>query len=324
MERVSILNFDLYSTLAEKREAWFVASIPFINGLVDEDRNAFVDDSVGVSKDNVVDGQHELGYEDERENETLVENNDQLLLEDGDGVLDSEGGGRNNEVDNVNQMTNVSIAKLFAEVRALRKEVAVIKSTCSCPDMHNAEVACDGMSIDKIDGKNEYTYFQRIPVTLNILIQACAYFNKHRELDVLQHDNYADHSVPKLNQHPTAETLPVPYDYKPPLETIFSRAKSKKKKRGIRKNYVLKFIKERKKRLATALDLPFGQQGTTTPAPQKIRSISSIRDTIVALEFEEEISGQPKIQLINELITIQEFVEPDGCGRDMVTVPDEI
>ncbi|GJT48101.1 hypothetical protein Tco_0974258 [Tanacetum coccineum] len=56
--------------------------------------------------------------------------------------------------------------------------------------------------------------------------------------------------------------------------------------------------------------------------------MSSIGDTIVAPEFENEISGHPKIQLINELMTIQEFVEnlsrPDGCQRDKVTVPYEI
>ncbi|GJW41243.1 hypothetical protein Tco_0067088 [Tanacetum coccineum] len=94
---VSIPNDDLYSTSVEKWETWFVASISFINGLVDEDRNDFVVDFVGVSKVNAVDGQHELGYEDE----------------------------------------------------------------------------------------------------------------KHPELDVLQHDNYVDHSILKVNQHPTAEPLPV-------------------------------------------------------------------------------------------------------------------
>nr|GEV83945.1 hypothetical protein [Tanacetum cinerariifolium] len=97
---VSILNVDLYSTPAEIKEAWFIASIPFINGLVDEDKNVFLDDCVGVLKDNVVDGQHQL---------------------------DSEGGGRNPESNNVKQPANVSIVELFAKVRALRQEVALIK-----------------------------------------------------------------------------------------------------------------------------------------------------------------------------------------------------
>ncbi|GJY56345.1 phospholipase-like protein [Tanacetum coccineum] len=103
---VSFPNVDLYSTPAEKREPWFIASIPFIKGLVDEDKNVFPDDCVGVSKDNVVDGQHQLGYENERVNETLVEKNDLLLLEERDGVLDSEGGGRNHESSNVEQQEN--------------------------------------------------------------------------------------------------------------------------------------------------------------------------------------------------------------------------
>ncbi|GKD43783.1 hypothetical protein Tco_1268428, partial [Tanacetum coccineum] len=56
--------------------------------------------------------------------------------------------------------------------------------------------------------------------------------------------------------------------------------------------------------------------------------MSSIRDTIVAPDFEEEISGQPKMLSINELMIIQEFVEnlsrPHDCERDKVTVPDDI
>ncbi|GKD44283.1 hypothetical protein Tco_1268928 [Tanacetum coccineum] len=120
------------------RAPWFIATIPLINGLVDEDMHVFLDDCVGVSKNNVVDRQHQLGYENQRVNETLVEKNDMLLLEERDGVLDSEGGGRNHESgnveqpanhesDNVNQPANVSIPKLFVEVHDLRQEVALIK-----------------------------------------------------------------------------------------------------------------------------------------------------------------------------------------------------
>ncbi|GKA19847.1 phospholipase-like protein, partial [Tanacetum coccineum] len=72
----------------------------------------------------------------------------------------------------------------------------------------------------------------------------------------------------------------------------------------------------------------YGQPGTTTPAPPKTRSMTSIGDTIVAPEFEVEISGQPKIRSLNELMTLQVFVEnlsrTDGCKKDNVTVPDEI
>ncbi|GKA54629.1 ribonuclease H-like domain-containing protein [Tanacetum coccineum] len=79
----------------------------------------------------------------------------------------------------------------------------------------------------------------------------------------------------------------VKADYKPPLETVFAaNIKSKKKKCGLQKNYVLRSIQERKKRLAMALGSPYGQLGTTTPAPPKTRSMTSIGDTIVAPEFE--------------------------------------
>nr|GEV82930.1 hypothetical protein [Tanacetum cinerariifolium] len=96
-------------------------------------------------------------------------------------------------------------------------------------------------------------------------------------------------------------------DYKPPLETVFAaNIRSKKKKCGLQKN----------------------QLGTTTIAPPKTRSMTSIGDTIVAHEFEVEISGQPKIRSLNELLTLQVFVKnllrPDGCKKDKVTVPDEI
>ncbi|GJX41274.1 hypothetical protein Tco_0256264, partial [Tanacetum coccineum] len=161
------------------------------------------------------------GHSHEGLNETRVENNDRLLLEEGDGVLDSEGGCQNPESDKVKQPTNVTIAKLFAKVHSLRQEVALVKvdderianlerllngklqndfatqktkpgmilnhskdiPNCSVPDvtfndtavnqglggsyndlmspysrefdMDNGEVACDGMSIDKADGKND-------------------------------------------------------------------------------------------------------------------------------------------------------------------------
>ncbi|GKA84275.1 phospholipase-like protein [Tanacetum coccineum] len=215
--KVLIPNVGLYSPLAYMREPWFIASIPFINGLVDEDRNIFLKDYVGVSKDNVVDGATPI---------------------------------RNPKSDNVKQSANVSIAKLFAEVRTLRQEVALIKvdderianverlfkeklqndcatqktkpdmipnhfediqncsvpdvtsnhtvvdqglggssndpmSTCSRPDMDNVEVACDGMSIDKADGKNKYTYSQVSTSTLDILIKAFDYSNYHPKINVL-------------------------------------------------------------------------------------------------------------------------------------------
>ncbi|GJX19024.1 phospholipase-like protein [Tanacetum coccineum] len=342
---VLIPNVGLYSPLAYMREPWFIASIPFINGLVDEDRNVFLNDYVGVSKDNVVDGKHQLGY-------------------------DTEGS------------ANVSIAELFAEVRALRHEVALIKvdderianverllkeklqndcatqktkpdmipnhfedirncyvldvtsnhtvvdqglggssndpmSTCSRADIDNVKVACDGMSVDKADRKNEYTYSQVYDFAdgyINVLNDEKMVPNYSSDDMKLQHeeDNLTVEQRPVEHQ-PVDELIDVQKDkptllqenvkhqsnkpqyinvvkddYKPPLASVFACAKSKTKKYGIRKNYVLKSVKERKKKLAMDLDSPFGQQGTTTPAPPKIRSMSSIEDIVVPLVFEKE------------------------------------
>nr|GEW16499.1 hypothetical protein [Tanacetum cinerariifolium] len=220
-------------------------------------------------------------------------------------------------------------------------------SICSRPDMHNVEVGCDGMASDKPDQMNDYNCSQPIPASVDALIQACAYVADHPELDVLQPKAHVDRSGPMINQHPMAEPLTadefrddymsvlndeemIPNvslddmkfssDYKPPLETVFAaNIKSKIKKSGLQKNYVLRSIQDRKKRLATPLGSLYGQLGTTTPTPPKTRSMTSIRDTIVTPKF-EEISGQPKIRSLNEFLTLQVFVEnlsrPDECKKD--------
>nr|GEU45765.1 hypothetical protein [Tanacetum cinerariifolium] len=200
--------------------------------LVDEDRSSFVVDYVGVSKDNAVDGQHELGYEDERVNEPLVDE-DRMVV----GV-NSLGVSKDNVVDGQHQLGYEDERKMKHWLKIMTsfywktgmvfwiqidEEVVVIKVdderivnlerllkeklqngfatekimpnmisnhsddisncsipyvtsnhrgvdqglggsandpmlACSRPDMHNAKVTYDGMSIDKPDGKNEYTY----------------------------------------------------------------------------------------------------------------------------------------------------------------------
>ncbi|GKD52802.1 phospholipase-like protein, partial [Tanacetum coccineum] len=220
-------------------------------------------------------------------------------------------------------------------------------SICSRPDMHNAEVGCDGMAIDKPDQMNDYNCSQPIPASVDALIQACAYAADHPELDVLQHEAHVDRSGPKINQHPTAEpltaddfwddymsvlndeemipnvslddtkfqheeeNLPVkdtPLEHQPVDELIDAQKDTtnllpENVKDEINKS---KSIQERKKRLAMALGSPYGQLGTTTPAPPKTRSMTSIVDTVVSPEFEVNLSW------------------PDGCKKDKVTVPDEI
>nr|GEV01973.1 ulp1 protease family, C-terminal catalytic domain-containing protein [Tanacetum cinerariifolium] len=67
----------------------------------------------------------------------------------------------------------------------------------------------------------------------------------------------------------------------------FADVKAKRKKCGIERNYLLRSVKERKKRLAMAVDSPFGQQATTTPGPPKTISKSVNGDFIAPPEFLE-------------------------------------
>ncbi|GKD01563.1 hypothetical protein Tco_1171837, partial [Tanacetum coccineum] len=243
------------------------------------------------------------------------------------------------------------------------------------------QVACDGMRIEKADGNNDYTYSQREPSILDVLVQGFDFQKNHPGIDVLQHVTLVDCSIAKVNDHPTAdigvkaipvdefvddfmdvlndeESIPnyslddmklqdeeeklistlapinhqrvdelidvhvdkttvlqenyvnvVTDDYNPCLGMVFANVKAKRKKCGIERNYVLRSVKERKKRLAMSLDSPFGQQETTTLAPPKTISRSVNGDFIAPPEFLEDVSGEPKMRSINELMTLEVFVE---------------
>ncbi|GJV24231.1 hypothetical protein Tco_1376926 [Tanacetum coccineum] len=180
IHRDSNPNLELYATLIEKQTGWFIASIQFINGLVDEDLNVSQDDGVGVVLGNCVDLQHNSisavsvlsANSHEGLNKTRVANNKMLLLEGGDGCFDSEGGATNPES---NKDKPPTLADVLDEVRALRKEVALVNpngnhnvvnqglsgsanhlmSTCSRPDIDNGKVAGHIIGIHKADGKND-------------------------------------------------------------------------------------------------------------------------------------------------------------------------
>ncbi|GJU62901.1 hypothetical protein Tco_1244736 [Tanacetum coccineum] len=147
VDSIPIVNFD--PTPAEKIQAWFDSSIPFFNGIVDEDGKGCGDDSILVSKDNSVDedcnvcedasaglSKYEIVNDklvdedcnlcedasaslskDNAVNEKAVGNNDKLLLEDRDGLFDIEAGCRNSEEDNENQPANVSMRDLYAVIK---------------------------------------------------------------------------------------------------------------------------------------------------------------------------------------------------------------
>ncbi|GJZ67164.1 phospholipase-like protein [Tanacetum coccineum] len=435
---IPIVNLD--PTPAEKIQAWFESSIPFFNGIVDDDWKGCGDDSVLVSKDNSVDEDCNVCEDasaglskDEILNDKLVDQECNVLLEDGDGLFDSEAGCRDSEEDNENQPANVSIRDLYSMIKVHEQIIAnldrILKEknpnddaaentkpnmipnhshdipSCSVLDLNSNQTGVDqelgGAANDPMvwqltsqNQMNDYNCSQPIHASVDAPIQACAYASDHPELDVLQHEAHVDRSGPKINEHLMAEPLTadefrddymsvlndeeiipnvslddmkfqheeenlpvkdtplehqpvdelidaqkdstnllpenvkdeinkskyvnvVKADYKPPLETVFAaNIRSKKKKCGLQKKCVLRSVQERKKKLAMALGSPYGQLGTTTLAPPKTRSMTSIGDTIVALEFEVEISGQPKIMSLNEL--------PDGCKKDKVTIPDKI
>ncbi|GJW40641.1 phospholipase-like protein [Tanacetum coccineum] len=149
---------------------------------------------------------------------------------------------------------------------------------------------------------------------VDALIQACTYVADHPELDVLQHEVHVDRSRPKINHHPMIEPLTAdefPNDYMSVLndeEMIPNVSLDDMKFQHEEENFHVKdtplehqpvdelidaqkdttnLLPEKvKKRLAMAFGSPYGQLRTTTPAPLKSRSMTSIRDTIVAPEFE--------------------------------------
>ncbi|GJZ42483.1 hypothetical protein Tco_0589369 [Tanacetum coccineum] len=206
-------NLELYATPIEKQAGWFIASIQFINGLVDEDFNVSQDDGVGVVSGNCVDLQHNSvstvsvlsSNSHEGLNETRVGNNDMLLLE-GETVF------------------------------WIQREVDELI------DVHEDKTTVLQENVKDQSNKSQY---------VNVVTD----------------------------------------DYKPCLGMVFANVKAKRKKCSIERNYVLRSIKERKKRLAMALDSPFGQQATTTPAPPKTISRSVNGDFIAPPEFLEETMG---------------------------------
>nr|GEV08652.1 hypothetical protein [Tanacetum cinerariifolium] len=132
-------------------------------------------------------------------------------------------------------------------------------------DVLNDEQSIPKYSLDDMKLQDEEEKFISTPVHVN-----------HQQIF-----EYEDQS--KKSQYVNVVTD----DYKPFLGMVFDNVKAKRKKCSIEKLYVLRPVKERKKRLAMALNSSFGQQATTTPAPPKTISRSVNRDFITPLEFLE-------------------------------------
>ncbi|GKA09537.1 phospholipase-like protein [Tanacetum coccineum] len=449
-DSIPIVNLD--PTPAKKIQAWFDSSIPFFNGIVDEDGKSCGDDFVLISKDNSIDedcnvcedasaglskdeivndklvdedcnvcedasaglSKDEIVndklvdkdcnvcedasaslYKDNVVNEKYVGNNDKLLLEDGDGLFDLKAGCRNSEEDNENQPANVSIRDLYVVVKVHGERIANLERllkekqpndyaaentkpnmipnhsddisscsvldlnsnqtgvdqelggaandpmlVCSYPDMHTAEVDCDGMAIDKPYQMNDYNCSQPIPASVDALIQACAYASDHPELDVLQHEAHVDRSGPKINEHLTTEPLTVDEfqdDYMSVLideEINPNVSLDDMKFQHEDENFPVKDTPLEHQPVDELID---AQKDSTNLLPENVKDeinkskyVNVVKagykpplETVFA-----EISGQPKIRSLNELMTLQVFVEnlsrPDGCKKDNVIVPYEI
>ncbi|GKC60205.1 phospholipase-like protein [Tanacetum coccineum] len=137
-----------------------------------------------------------------------------------------------------------------------------------------------------------------------------------------------------LEQQPNApkkttvieETVGVKVEEKYGLGRGVGPLKVKKKncQRVLRPNYLLRSAKDRKKKLAMDLKPPFGQQSATTSVPKKRKSMIVKTEVIVPPFDLEDISGQPRIWSINDIMTHEPFVEnlsrPDDCKSDKVVL----
>nr|GEW82034.1 putative copia-type protein [Tanacetum cinerariifolium] len=303
-DSIPIVNLD--PTPAEKIQAWLDSSIPFFNGIVDEDGKGCGDDSVLVLKDNSVDEDCNVCEDasaglskDEIVNDKLVDedcnvcedasaglskdnvvnenyfrNNDELLLEDVDGLFDSEACCRNKRL--LKEKLQNDYAAENTKPNIILNHSNDIPS-CSVPDLNYNQTGVD----------QELSSAATDPMA-----------DEFREdyMSVLNDEEMIPNvSLDDMKFQHEEENLPVkdtPLEHQPVDELIDAQKDTtnllpeNKKKCGLQKNHVLRSIQERKKRLDMALGSPYGQLGTTTPAPPKTRFMTSIADTIVASEFE--------------------------------------
>ncbi|GJY93740.1 hypothetical protein Tco_0509522 [Tanacetum coccineum] len=182
-------------------------------------------------------------------------------------------------------------------------------STCSGPDMHLAEVVVAGMEIDKGDVHID------IPTASDNDVNLAKSVSVNDPMENEFVDDFMDvlndeENIPKVS----LDDMNVDEQEEKLIDTV--KAQSNKS------DYVnvvtddlqtllsyLRSAKERKKRLAMALESPFGQQPPTTPVPTKSISRSVNCDFILPPNFEEDVSGQPKMRSINELMIMEVFVE---------------
>ncbi|GKB00029.1 phospholipase-like protein [Tanacetum coccineum] len=176
-------------------------------------------------------------------------------------------------------------------------------STCSLTDIDNGEVTCDGMVIDKADGKNEYTYSQRTPSTLDVLIKAMDCANDNPRIDVLQHDNDVDRFIVELNHHLTVDIHVEPvhvYDFADDYMSVLNDEEHEEEHEAKYSLDEMKLIDEEAKLIVKD---PLVKQHVDAFIDEQEDK------TTVLQENAKDVSGALKIRSINELMTLEVFVE---------------
>ncbi|GJY63053.1 hypothetical protein Tco_0464513 [Tanacetum coccineum] len=370
-------NVALISSPEEMKQAWFMASVEFIKGLADQDGKFIQDDEArvnciehnngmcgdtevgkflqdkearvnGIEHHNGMCGDTEDGNFVEGIDETICPKSNQMSVEEGDGVLDSEGDGvhlsQTNDV--IQQAVNLStmsstipqaispaVAEFFSEFDALKKGSEDMPNFCS--NHNDTSNHIGGLSTEakplssssnlgnekdvshlddliEIDGENVKDGYNDDCI-LRTRKPNDAY-------DVFEVDNYEDDYMFMLNN----EEKPGIFEQQP---------NASKEKTIVFEEIVGVKVEEkpglgRGKFFAMALKPPFGQQSATTPVPKKRKSRIMKQEVIVSPFDLEDISGQPRIWSINDIMTHEHFVEnlsrPDDCKSDKVTVPEHM
>nr|GEY62079.1 phospholipase-like protein [Tanacetum cinerariifolium] len=390
-------NVTLISSPEEVRQAWFIASIDFIKGLADQDGKFLQDEEArvnGIEHHNVMCGDTENGNFVEGIAETIFPKTNQMSVEEGDGVLNSEGDGvhlsqTNDVIQQASkrgmmfwiprEMASTCHKQMMLFNKRLSNEA---KASSFSSNPGNDKDASHLDDLMEIDGENVKDGFTNSQDHLHLHIKALESKTENPTLDLVvppkdddcilrtrkpndaydvveddymlllndeerpvksslndmeleQEPDKIDVKQGILEQQPNApkgktivleETIEVKVKENPGLGRGVGPFKVKKKnfQRALRPNYLLRSAKDRKKKLAMALKPPFGQQSATTPVPINIKSTFMKTEVNVPPFDLEDISGQPRIRSMNDIMTHESFVEnlsrPDDYKSDKVVL----
>ncbi|GKF42121.1 hypothetical protein Tco_0125463, partial [Tanacetum coccineum] len=150
-------------------------------------------------------------------------------------------------------------------------------------DVLNDEEIILNYSLDDMKLQNEEVKLISTPAPVNHQ-QVDEFIDMHEDKTIVLQENVKTFEYQDLSNKSQYVNV-VKEDYKPCLGMVFANVKAKRNKCGIEKNYVLRSVKERKKRLSMSLDSLFGQQETTTLASPKTISKSVNGGFIAPPEF---------------------------------------